>query len=156
MNSIGNIITRTAASFCGRLCSASLAAAGSASLLPSQLIAAPAAQAPQPKLRGSSAPISAQDDLSVPGREVIQALVEFPRARRVSPGIRIQAKNSPTSTEGALEYAARRQAAGDRQGRRGRCSSRTAVPHAVKNVGTGNAAELATYFVGERKAAASH
>jgi quercetin dioxygenase-like cupin family protein len=86
-----------------------------------------------------------RNDLSAPGREVIQVLVEF------NPGVSAVRHSHPGEelvfvTEGLLEY---------------RLDGRPPVtlkagdvlfiphgtPHAVKNVGTGKAAELATYIV---------
>jgi len=88
-------------------------------------------------------------DLSVPGREVIQNRVdiapEAPAVRHKHPGEEII-----YVLEGSLEYAIDGQPpttfnAGDV----------LMVPpetvHAVKNVGTGNAAELATYVVEKGK-----
>ena len=90
-----------------------------------------------------------RNDLSVGGREVIQVLVEF------GPGVSAARHSHPGEelvyvTEGALEY---------------RLADRPPVivnageallipngtPHAVKNVGTGKAAELATYIVEKGK-----
>jgi quercetin dioxygenase-like cupin family protein len=90
-----------------------------------------------------------RNDLSVPGREVIQVLVEFgpgvTAARHAHPG-----EELVYVTEGSLEY---------------RLDGRPPVivnagevlfiphgtPHAVKNVGTGKATELATYIVEKGK-----
>jgi quercetin dioxygenase-like cupin family protein len=90
-----------------------------------------------------------QHDLSVPGREVIQNRVEFgpeaPAIRHKHPGEEIiyvlegsleyQIDGRPTQTYGAGEALI--------------------VPaetvHSVRNVGDGNAAELATYFVEKGK-----
>jgi quercetin dioxygenase-like cupin family protein len=90
-----------------------------------------------------------RDDLSAPGREVIQALVEF------APGVSAPRHSHPGEelvyvVEGVFEY---------------RLDGRPPVivkagevlfipagtPHAVKNVGTGNASELATYIVEKGK-----
>ena len=60
-----------------------------------------------------------RDDLSAPGREVIQALVEF------VPGVTVKAGEVLFIPHG--------------------------TPHAVKNAGRGNAAELATYIVEKGK-----
>lgn len=88
-----------------------------------------------------------RNDLSAPGREVIQALVTF------APGVTAPRHSHPGEelvyvVEGMLEY---------------RLDGRPPVtvkagevlfiphgtPHAVKNVGSGNAVELATYLVGK-------
>ena len=67
-----------------------IAVAGTANLLSSQLLAA--------QLPGITRTDLMQYDLSVPGREVVQALVGIPRERR-PPGTGIQAKNSSTSSK---------------------------------------------------------
>jgi quercetin dioxygenase-like cupin family protein len=90
-----------------------------------------------------------QHDLSVPGREVVQACVDIgptaPFVRHTHPGEEII-----YVLEGSLEYQVEGQPpttvkAGDV----------LFVPagtiHAVKNVGSGNAAELATYVVEKGK-----
>jgi quercetin dioxygenase-like cupin family protein len=90
-----------------------------------------------------------QHDLSVAGREVIQVRVDFP------PGA-VAAKHSHPGEElvyvieGALEY--------ELEGRPPVVVKAGEVlfiphgaPHAVKNVGSGNAAELATYIVEKGK-----
>jgi quercetin dioxygenase-like cupin family protein len=88
-------------------------------------------------------------DLSVPGREVIQVLVEF------APGVVFPRHSHPGEeivyvVEGLLEYQLEGKPpvtlkAGDV----------LFIPHgaihAVKNVGSGNAAELATYIVEKGK-----
>lgn len=90
-----------------------------------------------------------RNDLSVTGREVVQVLVEF------GPGVAAVKHSHPGEelvyvTRGLLEY---------------RLDGRPPVvlkagdvlfiphgtPHAVKNVGTGDAAELATYIVAKGK-----
>lgn len=88
-------------------------------------------------------------DLSAPGREVIQVLVEF------GPGVTAVRHSHPGEelvyvTEGSLEYRL--------DGRPPVIVSAGqvlfipyGVPHAVKNVGTGKAAELATYIVEKGK-----
>jgi len=86
-----------------------------------------------------------RSDLSVPGREVIQVLVEF------APGVAFPKHSHPGEEiayviDGALEYALEgRQPvilkAGDA------LFIPAGTPHAVKNVGSGNAVELATYIV---------
>jgi quercetin dioxygenase-like cupin family protein len=90
-----------------------------------------------------------RNDLSIPGREVIQVLVEF------APGVAFPKHSHPGEeivyvVEGVLEYAL--------DGRppvtvkAGEVLFIPAgVPHAVKNVGSGNASELATYIVEKGK-----
>ena len=88
-------------------------------------------------------------DLSVPGRKVIQVLVEF------APGV-VAPKHSHPGEEivyvvgGVLEYALEgrppvKLKAGDG------LFIPAGTPHAVTNVGSGNAAELATYIVEKGK-----
>jgi quercetin dioxygenase-like cupin family protein len=88
-------------------------------------------------------------DLSVPGREVIQVLVEF------APGVLFPKHSHPGEeivyvVEGLLEYAL--------EGRPPVTLKAGEVlfipagtPHAVMNLGSGNAAELATYIVEKGK-----
>jgi quercetin dioxygenase-like cupin family protein len=88
-------------------------------------------------------------DLSVPGREVIQVLVEF------APGVAFPNHSHPGEeivyvVEGLLEYALEGRPAvtlkaGDV------LFIPAGTPHAVTNVGSGNAAELATYIVEKDK-----
>jgi quercetin dioxygenase-like cupin family protein len=88
-------------------------------------------------------------DLSVPGREVIQVLVEF------APGVVAPKHSHPGEeivyvVEGLLEYALEGRPpvtlkAGDV------LFIPAGMPHAVTNVGSGNAAELATYIVEKGK-----
>jgi quercetin dioxygenase-like cupin family protein len=90
-----------------------------------------------------------RNDLSIPGREVIQVLVEF------APGVAFPNHSHPGEelvnvTEGLLEYALEGREpvtlkAGDV------LFIPAGVPHAVKNVGSGNAAEIATYIVEKGK-----
>ena len=90
-----------------------------------------------------------RNDLGAPGREVIQVLVEF------APGVAFPKHSHPGEelvyvTEGLLEYALEGRPpvtlkAGDV------LFIPAGVPHAVKNVGSGNAAELATYIVEKGK-----
>ena len=88
-------------------------------------------------------------DLSVPGREVIQVLVEF------APGVAFPKHSHPGEeiayvVEGALEYALEgRPPVTVKAGEALFIPAGT--PHAVKNVGSGNAAELATYVVEKGK-----
>jgi quercetin dioxygenase-like cupin family protein len=86
-----------------------------------------------------------RNDLSTAGREVIQVLVEF------APGVSFPKHSHPGEeiayvTEGVLEYALEGRPpvtlkAGDA------LFIPAGTPHAVKNVGSGKAVELATYIV---------
>jgi quercetin dioxygenase-like cupin family protein len=86
-----------------------------------------------------------RNDLSAPSREVIQVLVEF------APGVAFPKHSHPGEelvyvVEGLLEYALEGRPpvtlkAGDV------LFIPAGTPHAVKNVGSGNAAEVATYIV---------
>jgi quercetin dioxygenase-like cupin family protein len=86
-----------------------------------------------------------RNDLSVPGREVIQVLVEF------APGVAAPNHSHPGEEiayviEGSLEYALEGRPpvtlnAGDS------VFIPAGIPHAVRNLGSGNAVELATYIV---------
>jgi quercetin dioxygenase-like cupin family protein len=88
-------------------------------------------------------------DLSVPGREVIQNRVELapeaPAVRHKHPGEEII-----YVLEGSLEYSI-----DGRDPRTYEAGEVLFVPpetvHSVRNVGTGNTAELATYFVEKGK-----
>ena len=90
-----------------------------------------------------------QQDLSVPGREVVQARVdigpEAPSVKHTHPGEEII-----YILEGSLEYQVEGQAT-----RTFHAGEALTVPagavHAVRNVGSGNAAELATYVVEKGK-----
>jgi len=90
-----------------------------------------------------------QQDLSVPGREVVQARVdigpEAPSVRHTHPGEEII-----YILEGSLEYQVEGQPT-----RTFHAGEALTVPagmvHAVRNVGSGNAAELATYVVEKGK-----
>jgi quercetin dioxygenase-like cupin family protein len=90
-----------------------------------------------------------QHDLSIPGREVIQNRVdlgpEAPAVRHKHPGEEII-----YVLEGSLEYAIDGQ-----EPRTFSAGEALLVPaetvHAVRNVGSGNAAELATYVVEKGK-----
>lgn len=90
-----------------------------------------------------------RQDLSVPGREVVQSRVdigpEAPFVKHTHPGEEII-----YILEGSLEYQVEGQAtktfnAGDA------LTVPAGVIHAVRNVGSGNAAELATYVVEKGK-----
>jgi len=88
-------------------------------------------------------------DLSIPGREVIQSIVS------IDPGVTAPRHSHPGEEvvyvlEGTMEYALDGQAprtlkAGDV------LFIPDGVIHSAKNVGTGNAAELATYVVEKGK-----
>jgi quercetin dioxygenase-like cupin family protein len=91
-----------------------------------------------------------RNDLSAPGREVIQVLVEF------APGVAFPRHSHPAGeelvyvVEGLLEYAL--------EGRPPVTLKAGEVlfipagtPHAVRNVGSVNAAEIATYIVEKGK-----
>ncbi|WP_247300660.1 cupin domain-containing protein [Bradyrhizobium sp. 179] len=88
-------------------------------------------------------------DLSVPGREVNQVLIEF------GPGISFPKHSHPGEevvyvVDGSLEYALDgRPPVTLRAGEALFIPAGT--PHAVKNVGSGTAAELATYIVEKGK-----
>jgi quercetin dioxygenase-like cupin family protein len=121
-----------------------------------QLIAAAAliASALAPHLAPAQAPgikrtDLSRNDLSVPGREAIQVLVGFAPGV-VAPNHTDAGEEIVYIVEGALEYALEGKPpvtlkAGDVLF----IPART--PHAVKNVGSGNAAELATYIVEKGK-----
>jgi len=90
-----------------------------------------------------------REDLSTPGREAIQVLVEF------APGTTFPAHSHPGEelvyvTEGSLEYAV-----ADRPPVTLDAGDTLFIPagavHAVRNVGKGNGAELATYIVEKGK-----
>ena len=90
-----------------------------------------------------------RSDISVPGREVIQVLVEF------APGVAFPNHAHPGEEiayviEGELEYVLEGRApvtlkAGDA------LFIPAGTPHAVRNVGAGKASELATYIVEKGK-----
>ena len=90
-----------------------------------------------------------KQELSVPGREVVQARVdigpEAPAVRHTHPGEEII-----YILEGSLEYQLEGQPA-----KTFHAGEALTVPagaiHAVRNVGSGNAAELATYVVEQGK-----
>jgi quercetin dioxygenase-like cupin family protein len=123
--------------------------AAAAALLIATSLALPAAQAHEVSLGDIKRTNLLRNDLSAPGREVIQVLVEF------GPGVSAVRHTHPGEelvyvTEGALEYQL--------DGRPPLTVKAGEVlfiphgtPHAVKNVGTGKAAELATYIVEKGK-----
>jgi quercetin dioxygenase-like cupin family protein len=120
-----------------------------AALLVATSLALPMAQAHEVSLGDIKRTNLLRNDLSAPGREVIQVLVEFEpggsAVRHSHPGEEVV-----YVTEGSLEY---------------RLDGRSPVivkagealiipngtPHAVENVGNGKAAELATYIVEKGK-----
>jgi quercetin dioxygenase-like cupin family protein len=120
-----------------------------AALLVATSLALPVAQAQEVSLGDIKRTNLLRNDLSVPGREVIQVLVEF------GPGVTAVRHSHPGEelvyvTEGSLEYQL--------DGRPPVTVKAGEVlfiphgtPHAVKNVGSGNAAELATYIVEKGK-----
>ena len=151
MKSIGNIINQNRRQLLWKaLLGIGFAASGSTNLLSSQLIAAPAGNGTSAsQLPGITRADLIQNDLSVPGREAIQALVTIPEGvaapRHSHPG-----EELAYVVEGALEYALDGRPpvivkAGEA------LFIPYGVPHAVKNVGSGNAVELATYFVEKGK-----
>ena len=86
-----------------------------------------------------------QNDLSVTGREVIQVLVE------IAPGVVAPNHTHPGEeivyvVEGELEYALEGSAAVTVKAGESLFIP-AGTPHVVTNVGSGNAAELATYIV---------
>jgi quercetin dioxygenase-like cupin family protein len=112
-------------------------------------LALPTAQAQETQLGGVQRTDLLRQDLSVPGREAVQVLVKF------APGVVASRHSHPGEeivyvVEGSLEYQLDGKPpvtlkAGDA----------LLIPygtaHAVKNVGSGNAAELATYIVEKGK-----
>lgn len=108
-------------------------------------LALPAAWAQNTAPAGITRTDLMKQDLSVPGREVVQVLVEF------APGVAFPRHSHPGEelvyvTEGTLEYALEGRPpvtlkAGDV------LFIPHGTPHAVKNVGSGKAAEIATYIV---------
>jgi quercetin dioxygenase-like cupin family protein len=120
-----------------------------AALLVASSLALPVAQAQEVSLGDIKRTNLLRNDLSVPGREVIQVLVEF------APGVTAARHSHPGEelvyvTEGSLEYQL--------DGRPPVIVKAGEVlfiphgtPHAVKNVGTGKAVELATYIVEKGK-----
>ena len=120
-----------------------------AALIATISLASHAAQSEEVRLGDIKRTNLMKEDLSIPGREVVQVRVDFP------PGVDAVRHNHPGEElvyiiEGELEY---------------RLDGRSPVTlkagdvllipygthHAVKNVGSGNAAELATYIVEKGK-----
>ena len=126
-----------------------IAVAGTASLLPQRLANAGGGEAPSVRLPGITRTDLMQYDLSVPGREVVQALVGIPSGetapRHFHPGEEIA-----YVVEGVLEYRL-----DGRPPVTVKAGEALFIPygaiHAVKNVGSGNATELATYFAEKGK-----
>ncbi len=120
-----------------------------AALLVATSLALPVANAEEVSLGDIKRINLLRNDLSAPGREVIQVLVEF------GPGVEAARHSHPGEelvyvTEGALEYRLEGKAplivkAGEV------LFIPHGTPHAVKNVGTVKAAELATYIVEKGK-----
>ena len=120
-----------------------------AALLLASSLSLPVAQAHEVSLGDIKRTNLLRNDLSAPGREVIQVLVEF------APGVSAVRHAHPGEelvyvTEGALEYQL--------DGRPPLTVKAGEVlfiphgtPHAVKNVGSIKAAELATYIVEKGK-----
>jgi quercetin dioxygenase-like cupin family protein len=109
-------------------------------------LAAPVTEAQQPGITRSDV---VRHDLGVPGREVIQVRVDF------APGVAFGRHSHPGAEvayvlEGTLEY----QLDGEPPVKL-KAGEALFIPagtiHAAKNVGTGNAAELATYIVEKGK-----
>jgi len=117
-----------------------------AALILGSALAAEVAQSKQP---GTKRTPLQQHDLSAPGREVVQVRVDFDPGyvspRHTHPGeeiiyvlegtIEYQVEGRPTATYKAGEVL----------------MVPAGAPHAAKNVGKGNAAELATYIVEKGK-----
>lgn len=120
-----------------------------AALLVAASLSLPLAQAHEVSLGDIKRTNLLRNDLSAPGREVIQVLVEF------GPGVAAAKHSHPGEelvyvTDGALEYQLAGQPplivkAGET------LFIPAGTPHAVKNVGAGKAAELATYIVEKGK-----
>jgi quercetin dioxygenase-like cupin family protein len=118
-------------------------------LIAATSLAPPAALSQEPRLGDIKRTHLKTEDLSIPGREVVQVRVEFP------PGVVAARHNHPGEElvyliEGELEYRL--------DGRPPvtlKAGDVLLIPygtnHEVKNVGSGNAAELATYIVEKGK-----
>jgi quercetin dioxygenase-like cupin family protein len=108
--------------------------------------AALADPAPQPGTRRTELQ---RHDLSIPGRETVQVRVDFDPGAGVPPH-RHPGEEIIYVLEGTLEYRiAGQPAAIYRAG--GALMIPAGVIHSAKNVGSGNAAELATYVVEKGK-----
>ena len=120
-----------------------------AALIVATSLALPMAQAEEVSLGDIKRTNLLRNDLSAPGREVIQVLVEF------GPGVEAARHSHPGEelvyvTEGLLEYQLEGRPpvtlkAGDV------LFIPHGTPHAVKNIGAGKATELATYIVEKGK-----
>ena len=119
--------------------------AAAAALLIATSLAMPVARADEVSLGDIKRTNLLRNDLSVAGREAIQVLVEFgpgvTAARHAHPG-----EELVYVTEGTLEYQLEGRPpviikAGEA------LFIPHGTPHAVKNIGAGKAAELATYIV---------
>ena len=123
--------------------------AGTASLLPPRLASAGGGEAPSVRLPGITRTDLMQYDLSVPGREVVQALVGIP-AGEAAPRHSHPGEEIAYVVEGALEYQL-----DGRPPVTVKAGEALFIPsgavHAVRNVGSVNAAELATYFAEKGK-----
>jgi quercetin dioxygenase-like cupin family protein len=113
------------------------------------LIVAVAAQAVTPAAPVTTRTDLQRHDLSIPGRETIQTIVGFPPGA-VGPRHRHPGEEIIYVLEGSLEY--------DLDGRSPvtlKAGDVLFIPygtvHAAKNIGTGHAAELATYIVEKGK-----
>jgi quercetin dioxygenase-like cupin family protein len=120
-----------------------------AALLVATSLRLPAVQAQEASLGDIKRIDLLRNDLSVPGREVIQALIEF------GPGVSAARHSHPGEevayvTEGLVEYQLEgRPPVTLKAGESLFVPSQT--PHSARNVGSGKAAELATYFVEKGK-----
>jgi quercetin dioxygenase-like cupin family protein len=123
--------------------------AAAAALLIATSLAMPVARADEVSLGDIKRTNLLRNDLSVAGREAIQVLVEFgpgvTAARHAHPG-----EELVYVTEGTLEYQLEGRPpviikAGEA------LFIPHGTPHAVKNIGAGKAAELATYIVEKGK-----
>ena len=120
-----------------------------AALIATTSLTSLAAQSQEVRLGGIKRTDLMKEDLSVPGREVVQVLVEF------APGVAFPRHSHPGEelvyvTEGLIEYQL--------EGRQPVTLKAGDVlfiphgtPHTAKNVGPGKAAELATYIVEKGK-----
>ena len=117
-----------------------------AAVLVGAMLSSHIAQSQQPGIKRTDLQ---RHDLSVPGREVNQVLVEF------APGVSFPKHSHPGEeivyvVAGSLEYALEGKPpvtvnAGEV------LFIPAGTPHAVRNVGSGNASELATYIVEKGK-----
>jgi quercetin dioxygenase-like cupin family protein len=106
------------------------------------------ARAQQPQLAGTRRTPLQQHDLSAAGREVVQVRVDF------DPGFEAPSHTHPGEEiiyviEGTLEYRIGGKSVTVKAG--DALFVPAGVVHSVKNVGTGNGAELATYVVEKGK-----